>query len=72
MGHEMMAPLMFGGLIVVLLIGYPVAFALAANGLLRLAALTGETEFEEPATEVLRMLAHAGALPLPPGVPPSR
>ena len=33
MGHEMMAPLMFGGLIVVLLIGYPVAFALAANGL---------------------------------------
>jgi uncharacterized protein len=39
----------------------PSANSLAANGLLRLAALTGETEFEEPATEVLRMLSHAGA-----------
>ena len=33
MGHELMAPLMFGGLVVVLLLGYPVAFSLAANGL---------------------------------------
>ena len=39
----------------------PSANSLAANGLLRLAALTGETEFEEYAVEVLRMLAHAGA-----------
>jgi tripartite ATP-independent transporter DctM subunit len=30
----MMAPLMFGGLVVFLLLGYPVAFSLAANGLL--------------------------------------
>ena len=29
-----MAPIMFGSLVVFLLIGYPVAFALAANGLL--------------------------------------
>ncbi len=29
-----MAPLMFAALIVLLLIGYPVAFSLAANGLL--------------------------------------
>jgi TRAP-type mannitol/chloroaromatic compound transport system permease large subunit len=29
-----MAPLMFGALVVFLLFGYPVAFALAANGLL--------------------------------------
>jgi uncharacterized protein len=39
----------------------PSANSLAANGLLRLAALTGETQFEEPAIEVLRLLAHAGA-----------
>ena len=31
---EWMAPLMFGGLIVFMLIGYPVAFSLAAIGLL--------------------------------------
>jgi tripartite ATP-independent transporter DctM subunit len=31
---EIMAPLMFAGLVVFLLLGYPVAFALAANGLL--------------------------------------
>ncbi len=31
---EMMAPLMFCGLVVVLLLGYPVAFSLGANGLL--------------------------------------
>lgn len=31
---EMMAPLMFGGLVFFLLLGYPVAFALGANGLL--------------------------------------
>ena len=30
---DMMAPLMFGGLIVFMLIGYPVAFSLAAVGL---------------------------------------
>ena len=29
-----MAPLMFGALVLFLLLGYPVAFALAANGLL--------------------------------------
>src|SRR5919202_1959655 len=29
-----MAPIMFGALVIFLLIGYPVAFALAANGLL--------------------------------------
>jgi len=33
MSLELMAPLMFGGLVVFLLIGYPVAFSLAANGL---------------------------------------
>ena len=31
--HDMMAPLMFGGLVVFMLIGYPVAFSLAAVGL---------------------------------------
>jgi tripartite ATP-independent transporter DctM subunit len=31
--HDMMAPLMFGGLIVFMLIGYPVAFSLGAVGL---------------------------------------
>jgi tripartite ATP-independent transporter DctM subunit len=31
---ELLAPLMFAALVVVLLLGYPVAFALAANGLL--------------------------------------
>jgi tripartite ATP-independent transporter DctM subunit len=31
--HEMMAPLMFGGLVVFMLIGYPVSFSLAAVGL---------------------------------------
>jgi len=31
---ELMAPLMFAVLVVILLLGYPVAFALAANGLL--------------------------------------
>jgi uncharacterized protein YyaL (SSP411 family) len=39
----------------------PSANSLAANGLLRLAALTGEASLEAPAVEVLRMLAHAGA-----------
>ncbi len=34
MAFELMAPLMFAGLAVLLLLGYPVAFALAANGLL--------------------------------------
>ncbi len=34
MSFEFMAPLMFVGLIVFLLLGYPVAFSLAANGLL--------------------------------------
>ncbi len=34
MGFELMAPLMFLGLVVFLLLGYPVAFSLAANGLL--------------------------------------
>lgn len=34
MNLEMMAPVMFGSLIVFLLIGYPVAFALGAVGLL--------------------------------------
>lgn len=34
MSFEWMAPLMFTGLVVFLLLGYPVAFALAANGLL--------------------------------------
>ena len=31
--HDLMAPLMFGGLVVFMLIGYPVAFSLAAVGL---------------------------------------
>jgi len=31
---ELMAPLMFAGLVIVLLLGYPVAFSLAANGLI--------------------------------------
>jgi len=34
MSFELMAPLMFLGLVVFLLLGYPVAFSLAANGLL--------------------------------------
>src|SRR3970282_720605 len=34
MAPELMAPLMFAGLAAFLLLGYPVAFALAANGLL--------------------------------------
>jgi tripartite ATP-independent transporter DctM subunit len=34
MAFELMAPLMFAGLAAFLLLGYPVAFALAANGLL--------------------------------------
>jgi len=34
MSFELMAPLMFAALVVILLLGYPVAFALAANGLL--------------------------------------
>ncbi|MDR3393278.1 MAG: TRAP transporter large permease subunit [Sulfuriferula sp.] len=34
MNMEWMAPAMFAGLVVVLLMGYPVAFSLAANGLL--------------------------------------
>ncbi len=34
MGADWMAPLMFGGLVLFMLLGYPVAFALAANGLL--------------------------------------
>lgn len=34
MSFELMAPLMFFGLVVFLLLGYPVAFSLAANGLL--------------------------------------
>ena len=34
MAMELIPPLMFAGLIVLLLLGYPVAFALAANGLL--------------------------------------
>jgi tripartite ATP-independent transporter DctM subunit len=34
MSLELMAPLMFAALVVFLLLGYPVAFALAANGLL--------------------------------------
>ena len=34
MSFAFMAPLMFAGLVVFLLLGYPVAFALAANGLL--------------------------------------
>jgi tripartite ATP-independent transporter DctM subunit len=33
MAHEVMAPLMFGALVVLLLVGYPVAFALGANGI---------------------------------------
>src|SRR5436190_3353140 len=34
LSFDMMAPLMFGGLVVFLLLGYPVAFSLAAVGLL--------------------------------------
>jgi TRAP-type mannitol/chloroaromatic compound transport system permease large subunit len=34
MTHELMAPIMFASLVVFLLLGYPVAFSLAANGLL--------------------------------------
>ena len=31
--HELMAPIMFGGLIIFLLLGYPAAFSLGAVGL---------------------------------------
>ncbi len=34
MSMELMAPLMFAGLVIFLLLGYPLAFSLAANGLL--------------------------------------
>ncbi len=34
MSFELMAPVMFAGLVLTLLLGYPVAFSLAANGLL--------------------------------------
>jgi len=34
MSFELMAPLMFAALVIILLLGYPVAFSLAANGLL--------------------------------------
>ena len=34
MSPDLLGPLMFGALIVFLLFGYPVAFSLAANGLL--------------------------------------
>ena len=45
--HEVMAPLMFGGLIVFLLIGYPAAFSLGAVGLFF--ALIGiELDFFQP------------------------
>ena len=33
MVHELMAPIMFGALVIFLLFGYPVAFSLAANGI---------------------------------------
>jgi len=33
MAHELMAPAMFGALVLFLLFGYPVAFSLAANGI---------------------------------------
>ena len=33
MTHELIAPLMFGALVLMLLLGYPVAFSLAANGI---------------------------------------
>ena len=33
MSHELMAPIMFGALVVMLLLGYPIAFSLAANGI---------------------------------------
>jgi uncharacterized protein YyaL (SSP411 family) len=39
----------------------PSANSLAANGFLRLAALTGDTALEEPAVEVLRMLGPSAA-----------
>jgi len=39
----------------------PSANSLAANGLLRLAALTGDTAFEAPAVEVMTMLAPSAA-----------
>ena len=37
---ENLAPIMFGALVIFLLLGYPVAFALAANGLLFFIAST--------------------------------
>ena len=46
--HEMMAPVMFGGLAVMLLSGFPVAFALAANGML-FAAIGMEAGLLHPA-----------------------
>ena len=33
MTHELIAPMMFGALVIMLLLGYPVAFSLAANGI---------------------------------------
>jgi tripartite ATP-independent transporter DctM subunit len=48
MGLELMAPLMFAGLAALLLLGYPVAFALAANGLL-FALIGAELGLLEPA-----------------------
>jgi tripartite ATP-independent transporter DctM subunit len=48
MAMELMAPLMFAGLAAFLLLGYPVAFALAANGLL-FAFIGIELELLQPA-----------------------
>ncbi|MBI5936994.1 MAG: TRAP transporter large permease subunit [Betaproteobacteria bacterium] len=45
-GFEVMAPLMFLGLVVFLLLGYPVAFSLAANGLLFMFVGIGQGFFE--------------------------
>ena len=45
--HEVMAPLMFGGLIVFLLIGYPAAFSLGAVGLF-FAVIGIELDFFQP------------------------
>ena len=46
--HELMAPVMFGGLVVFMLIGYPVAFSLAAVGLF-FGFIGIESGFFEPA-----------------------
>jgi len=66
MSFEIMAPLMFATLVVILLLGYPVAFALAANGLLFavIAIQSGFFDFVLP-ERVFGILSNSTLLAIP-------